>query len=285
MGGGRGPGDVAPVRCRHPGQLVQRPDLLGEFLAVADDVRAGGPGVQQGALGTLGRHEPVGAVERDAPVVADDAAAAVGVRQSGDDARLAGGAHGGGVGVEHAVVVGLAVGAEDLGDEGVGFVAVRLQAVLHHAHAAVGHDRPLERGVGLQADDQFAVPVDVPGGVRGDRGGRRGVHVEDAPAALLGEQRADLLPHLAGAVRGSGQEGCVAFVGRVVGLDEVAHVDAPTPSLSGEVPPGVGGPGACSSPSRSSRILSSVFLPCRYSSRARKAGSAGQGTGLPLWSR
>ncbi|MGC0352247.1 hypothetical protein RKD34_007827 [Streptomyces sp. SAI-218] len=244
VGGRGGAGDVTAVGGRHPGQLTQRPYLLGEFLPVTDDVGGGGPGVQRGALGLLRLDQPVGAVQRHAPVVADDPAAAVGVGQTGDDADLAGGAHGGGVGVEDAVVVGLAVGAEDLGDEGVGLVAVGLQAVLHHADAAIGHDRALERGVGLESDDQFAVPVDVARGVRGDRGRGGGVHVEDTAAALLREQRTDLLPHRSGAVRRPGEEGRVALVRGVVGLDEVAHVDALTPSASGEVPPGVGGQGA-----------------------------------------
>jgi hypothetical protein len=75
--------------------------------------------------------EPVDAVEGDAAVVADDASAAVGVRQAGDDAgaarRLA---DLGSVGVEDAVVVGLAVLGEDLVDGGVGLVAVGLQCPL-----------------------------------------------------------------------------------------------------------------------------------------------------------
>ena len=50
----------------------------------------------------LALDEPVHAVERDAPVVADDPAAAVGVGQSGQDVRAAAAADVGGVGVEDA---------------------------------------------------------------------------------------------------------------------------------------------------------------------------------------
>jgi tetratricopeptide (TPR) repeat protein len=121
------------------------------------------PGVRSGTVDTrpLGLDQPVRAVEGDTPVVADDPAAVVGVGQPGDDADLACGAHGGRVGVEDTVVVGLAVGPEDLGHQRVGLIAVRLQTVLHHPQTAVGHDRPLHGGVRLETDDQLAVPVDA----------------------------------------------------------------------------------------------------------------------------
>ena len=60
--------------------------------------------------------QPRDAVERHAAVVADDAAAAVGVGQSGQDVRAAAGLHVGGVGVEDAFVVRLAVLGECLDD-------------------------------------------------------------------------------------------------------------------------------------------------------------------------
>ena len=72
--------------------------------------------VQLGLLGAFGLDQPVDAVERNAAVVADDAAAPVGVGQAGDEARAARGADRRRVRVEHAVVVGLAVAREDLGD-------------------------------------------------------------------------------------------------------------------------------------------------------------------------
>ena len=77
--------------------------------------------------------EPGHAVERDAAVVADDPAAAVGVGQAGQDVRAAAAPDVGGVGVEDAVVVGLAVLRERLDHVRVGLVAVGLQSVDHHA--------------------------------------------------------------------------------------------------------------------------------------------------------
>ena len=51
------------------------------------------------------RNETVDTVERDAAVIADDAAAAVGVRQAGDEAAVARGARLLVINAEHAVVV------------------------------------------------------------------------------------------------------------------------------------------------------------------------------------
>jgi len=153
--------------------------------------------------------------------------------------RAAGGQDVGRVGVEDAVVVGLAVAREDLADALVGLVAVRLQAALDHAPAAVRHDRPLQRRVRLQADDQLVRLVDVAGAVGGDRPRRRGVDVEDAAArTLLAHQLGHPLPQRLGPWGRPGEERPVSLVRRVVALDEVADVDRVPPVPGGEALPG-----------------------------------------------
>ena len=131
--------------------------------------------------------QPRDAVERDPAVVADDPAAAVGVGQSGQDVRAAAAPDVGGVGVEDAVVVRLAVLGERLDDVRIGLVAVGLQRGRDHAEAAVRHDGALERRVGLEADDDLVVAVDVARRVGGDRT-RNLRDVEHALLALLDEQ-------------------------------------------------------------------------------------------------
>ena len=59
--------------------------------------------------GLLVGDQEIDAIERQAAVVADDAAASVGIGQAGDDAVVAGELHLIAIGIEHAVVVGLAV--------------------------------------------------------------------------------------------------------------------------------------------------------------------------------
>ncbi len=188
-------------------------------------------------LALLVGDEEVHAVERDPAVVADDAAAAVGVRQAGDDPRRAGLADVRRVGVEHAVVVRLAVLGEDLAEGRVRLVAVGLETRRDDAPAAERHDRPLERRVGLQADDDLAVLVDVAGLVREDAGGNLR-HVEDALLAFLGEQRLQRLPHALRALGRTLQELAVPLVRGVVALNELADVDPALPRPRGEAAPG-----------------------------------------------
>ena len=234
------PGDVEAVGGGHDLELLERLDLLGVLLAVAGPVLGEGP-VGDGVLGPLLElDEPVDAVQGHAAVVADDAAAAVGVGQTGDDVARARGADARGVDVEDGVVVGLAVAGEDLLDLGVDLLARLLDRLGDHAPPAVGHHGALERGVGLQADDDVVVVGDVAGGEGVDVRGRVGVDVEDADFALLGQVLLlQGVPQAQGLVGGAGQERGVAVVGGVVALDEVAHVDVLGPRAPDESLPRV----------------------------------------------
>ena len=93
--------------------------------------------------------QPIDAVKRDAPIVADDAAAAVGVGQTGDDAGSAALHDLRRVGVEHAVIVRFAIFGECLVDQRIGLQARRLKAGLNHAQSAVRKYRPLKWLIGL----------------------------------------------------------------------------------------------------------------------------------------
>ena len=170
---------------RHRGEVVQRAHLLGQFLALPDDFVGRPHVVDLRALGLLGLEQAIDAVERDAAIVADDAAAAIGIGKAGDDAGLAAPHDLGRVGVEHAVVVRLAVFRERLVHLRIGLEAGGLQARLDHAQAAIREDRALERLVGLQADDDLVVAVDVAGLVREQRRWRLRIDGEHALLPLL----------------------------------------------------------------------------------------------------
>ena len=84
----------------------------------------------------------VNAVKRNSAVVADDAAAAVGIRQAGDNVALARQTHLVGIRAENAVVVS--------GSEAEFFLHLRAQLIAvgfaglpHHAHPAEGVDTAL----------------------------------------------------------------------------------------------------------------------------------------------
>ena len=187
-------------------------------------------------LALLVLDEEIDAVEGDPAIVSNDAAAPIGIRQARDESRRSGFPDFRRIGVEHAVVVGLAILGEDLADFRIGGVAIGFEARGDHAPAAERHDRALERRVGLQADDDFIVLVDIAGLVREDAG-RHLRHVEDALFAFLREQRLQRLPYAERALGGALQEGAVALVGGVVELDEIAHVDSLLPNARREATP------------------------------------------------
>ena len=230
------PRNVVAVVRRHLLQFLERADLLGKFLAQTDHVLGRMAVIELVPLTLLVGDQEIHAVQCDPTIVANDAAAPVGIGQAGDDVRRPRLADVRRIGVEHAVVVGLAVLGEDFAQERIGLVAVGFEAVCHHAPAAERHDRPLERRLGLQPDDQFVRLVDVAGRVRQDAG-RHLRDVEDAFFPLLHEQRLQGLPDAARTVGGPLQEGGVALVRRVIALDELAHVNSILPASRREAAP------------------------------------------------
>ena len=135
-------GDIKAVGRGHLDHVLQRFDLVGELLSGADLGFRGRERAECVLVLLLFFDQAVHAVQRDAAVVADDAAAAVGVRQAGQQADVARLAHVLGVSGEHAVVMRFVV-LKLLLDPGGDLVAVGLARLAHHAHAAEGVARAL----------------------------------------------------------------------------------------------------------------------------------------------
>ena len=197
---GCGLSDVTAIALCHCCEVLERAHLLGKLFAQADDVVRRPHVVDLRTLLALDLTEAIGAVKRHAAVVADDAASAIGVRKAGDDAGPAAIHDLRRVGVEYAVIVRFAVLGEGLMDLGIGLEPRGFQARFHHAQAAVWKDRPLERLVRLQADDDFVVAIDVSGLVR--QQGRRILLIdgEHPLLSLLGEIGLQLCPNGLGAL-------------------------------------------------------------------------------------
>ena len=176
MGGLSGLGDVTAVALGHQGHLLQSADLHLHFFPQADTLVCHSA-VQSVQILFLLFNQKISAVQGDAAVVAHDAATAVGVGQTGEQAHGAGHPGAVGIGVEHAVVVGLAVGSEMLFNFGVQRVAVLLQSGFGHAHTAVQVYDALQRSVGLQADDHLVVSVNIAGSEVVDAGDGIGFHI------------------------------------------------------------------------------------------------------------
>ena len=160
------PRDVTVVELCHRDEIFQRTRLLGQFLAHPDDLIIRPHVVHLCAFFALDLEQPVDSIESNPPIIADDATAAICVGETGDNARLAALHDLGCVCIEHAVVMRFPVFGESLVDLRIRWESGRLQTRFDHAQAAVREDCALERLVGLQADDDFIVAVNVTGLVR-----------------------------------------------------------------------------------------------------------------------
>src|SRR5215813_1729713 len=121
----------------------------------------------------------------------------------------------------------------------VGVETGRLEAGFDHAQTAERKNRTLERFVGLQADDDFIVAVDISGLVRQHRRRIFRIDGEHALLALFLEVRLELCPDRFRALRGPGKKFLVACVRGDVANDEIADIDGSRPIASPETAPAI----------------------------------------------
>ena len=197
--------DVVAVDLGHLLHLLQRADLLCDLLALADDIVRHDAAAAVGEVLALLLNEEIEAVERHAAVVADDAAAAISIRQARDDVAMARLAHLRRIGIEDGLIVGLVVLREDLVELGIHLIAVRRSGLLRHADATVRHERTLERLVRLEADHLLQILqgiIDVAGPIGGQARDDFRLTVEHAAlGALLFLQLLHAAPELVGRLR------------------------------------------------------------------------------------
>ena len=86
-------------------KFLERSDLLAQFLAIANDIFGRHLAVEGSFFAFLLFDQPRYAIERDAPIISDDPAAAVGVGQTCQDVRTATRPDIGSVGIEHSIVM------------------------------------------------------------------------------------------------------------------------------------------------------------------------------------
>ena len=242
MGVGSRAGDVVAVAGGHFFHLAEGTVLFADFFAQADggfEVFAGFEvSLQFVELADFVGHQVVNTVEGDAAVVADDAATAVSIRQTGQYAGFATAADVRGIDVKYALVVGFAVFGEGFGDLLVQRGFVDAAGIHDHLDAAVGHDGAFQRLIGLQADDDFEVFVDVARCVAVDAGDDVGVDFQRGfGAVFFFHAFHHAVPQFGGSRGGGGEEAAVAFIRRVVLLDEVTHVHAGFPVAGNEIGP------------------------------------------------
>ena len=221
--------DIIAVGLGHLLHALQGADLAGDLLAQADHVVGHGAVAAVGKVLLLELDQCIDAVQGHAAVVAHDAAAAISVRQAGDDMGVAGRLHLRSVGIKHSLIVGAGIIGKDLVQLGAGLVAVGGAGLLCHLDAAVGHEGALEGLVGLQTHDLLQILqafVDIAGAVSSQAADHFGLHIQHAALGALGLlQLLQGPPQLVGRLGGAGQKAFVAVIRGVVLLDEVAHID------------------------------------------------------------
>ena len=229
-------GNVAAVLRRHRFELFHEVELFGQLFELTDVLLAHILHAVFALVALFALDQIVHAVQRDAAVVAYDSAARIGVGQTGDYADVTRCAHLFGVDSEHAVVVRRAV--FELRPDLVGhLVAVRVARLLAHSYAGKGIDRPLERRVRLQADDDIEVLVDIAGSVSQDGRHVFGVDVEHALFRLFDKQSVELGGNFLSPFGRSFEERRVSVIGGVVGDNEVSDVDRVAPLALAEALP------------------------------------------------
>ena len=211
--------------------------MLRQLFARSDHVAVGPHVIGLRPLGPLCFQQTVHAVKRDAPVVADDAAAPIGIGKAGDDARLPALHDLRRVGVEHPVIVGLAIFRKCLANLRVRLEPRRFQASFDHAQSAERKNRALERLVGLQADDHLVIAIDISGLMREQRRGCLRIDGEHAFFLFLLEIGLQLLPDRLCAFGRADKKGLIACIRRNIADDEIAHRDRVTPGALPEPSP------------------------------------------------
>ena len=230
-------GDIKAVGSRHCDHVLECLDLVGELLRAADLLFGGRHAAECILVLLLFRDQAVHAVQCNAAVVTDDSAAAVSIRQAGQQTNVTRFTNVLGICGEYAVVVGLVV-LELLLNLGRNLIAVLLARITDHAHAAERIACTLERLIGLQADDNLVVLVEIARAEGRDGDNGLGVDITDtALFALLREQCIELLTQRSRACGSRSQKSAVTIIRGVILLDKVADIDLVFPVAAIKVVP------------------------------------------------
>ncbi len=171
--------DVEAIGGGHLFHALEGPDLLRELFAEADDVIGHRAIAAVGFVFFFPSNELVNAIKGNAAIVTDDPAAAIGIGKTGEDLVVTAFHHLRGVSVEDAVVVGFLIKMEGFVDFRINGVAIGGASGLGHLDAAIRHESPLQRLIGLKADDFLEVLVQIARTISGERRDDGGFHIED----------------------------------------------------------------------------------------------------------
>ena len=136
MGRNRRFRNIHTVRSRHGGNVTQGANLHAHFFAQADTFFIHGP-IQFFKVQLFLFNQKIGTVQSYPAVIANNAAAAVCIRQPGKQPGMTGLSYPRGICIKDPVVVSLAVFGKMTANFRVQFITVCLQALFRHTHATV----------------------------------------------------------------------------------------------------------------------------------------------------
>ena len=221
--------DVIAVDGGHFLHALERLDLLSELFALTDDIIAHHSASAVCLIFFFLFDQVIDAVQRYAAVIADDAAAAVSIRQSGHDLVAARQTHFRRIGIKHRLIMCLVIFGKDLMQLFAGLIAIGRAGLFRHLDAAIWHERALQRLIGLQAYHLFQILqlfLDVARSISRQRRDDLCLHVEDAAlGTLFLLQLLQLAPQLVGRFCRSCQEALITVIRLVVILDKITDID------------------------------------------------------------
>ena len=237
--------DVVAVFRSHFFHLTQSAVLFSDFFAQTDSLfqvyAVFQISLQRSELCQFVFHQVVDTVQRNATVVTDDTATAIGIWQTGQNARFTAVQNVFGVNIEYALVVGFAVFGEDFFQHWVQLAVIRFAGTFNHFNTTKRDDCAFQWCFSLQTNDFLKGFVDIASIVRSDGGSNGGVKINWRVSAVFQFNAFHYaVPQLGGRVSCASQEGFVTFIRGIVFLNEVTDVDFILPVTFRKTFPGCG---------------------------------------------
>ncbi|WLD33270.1 hypothetical protein QTN38_006170 [Enterobacter cloacae subsp. cloacae] len=221
--------DIAAIFSSHLFDLTQRTVLFSDLFTQTDSrfqvYAVFQIGLQGNELRVFVFHQKVDTVQRNATVVTDDTATAVGIWQTSQNTGFTAVQNVFGVNIEYTLVVGFTVFGEDFFQHWVQLAVVRFAGTFNHFDTTERDNRTFQWCFSLQTNDFLKGFVDVTSIVRSDGGSNGGVKINWRVSAVFQFYAFHYaVPQLGGRFSCASQEGFVTFIRGIVFLNEVTYV-------------------------------------------------------------
>ena len=217
--------NIEAIARGHDFEFLQGAELLGHFFTQANHVLGKVCVIQFGEQCLAIRDQAINAIQRDAAIVANNPAPAIGIRQTGNNPRFTRGANFRIVAIEGPLVMVLAITIERLFQRRIQRIAVGIKTGFNHANTGKRHDGAFERLIGLQTDNQLLILQDITRAIGGDAGADVGADIQYAVGAFLFKQRDQCVPDCVRALGRALQKRGITMIGGDVIKDKSPYIN------------------------------------------------------------